>query len=235
MKVLAVDTSSVVATCAVLDEEKVLGEYSLNQEMTHSEKIIPMIKELMDSINLKPKDIDVFAGAVGPGSFTGLRIGIATIKGLAHVFDKPVVGVSTLEALAYNIPFDGIVVPLIDARRERVFTGIYKWKDGKLVNLSEPAILELDELLNIIQDNYEKVLFNGDGTLVYKEKIVEKLKDKAQFAPISLNMARASSVGELSLLKWKEGKAENYFQLVPEYLRESQAQREYKKGKGSGD
>ena len=105
MKVLAVDTSSVVATCAVLDEEKVLGEYSLNQEMTHSEKIIPMIKELMDSINLKPKDIDVFAGAVGPGSFTGLRIGIATIKGLAHVFDKPVVGVSTLEALAYNIPF----------------------------------------------------------------------------------------------------------------------------------
>jgi len=235
LKVLAVDTSSVVATCAVLDEEKVLGEYSLNQEMTHSEKIIPMIKELMDSINLKPKDIDVFAGAVGPGSFTGLRIGIATIKGLAHVFDKPVVGVSTLEALAYNIPFDGILVPLIDARRERVFTGIYKWKDGKLVNLSEPAILELDELLNIIQDNYEKVLFNGDGTLVYKEKIVEKLKDKAQFAPISLNMARASSVGELGLLKWKEGKAENYFQLVPEYLRESQAQREYKKGKGSGD
>ena len=235
MKVLAVDTSSVVATCAVLDEEKVLGEYSLNQEMTHSEKIIPMIKELMDSINLRPEDIDVFAGAVGPGSFTGLRIGIATIKGLAHVFDKPVVGVSTLEALAYNIPFDGIVVPLIDARRERVFTGIYKWKDGKLVNLSEPTILELDELLNIIQANYEKVLFNGDGTLVYKEKIVEKLKDKAQFAPISLNMARASSVGELSLLKWKEGKAENYFQLVPEYLRESQAQREYKKGKGSGD
>lgn len=235
MKVLAVDTSSVVATCAVLDEEKVLGEYSLNQEMTHSEKIIPMIKELMDSLNLRPEDIDVFAGAVGPGSFTGLRIGIATIKGLAHVFDKPVVGVSTLEALAYNIPFDGIVVPLIDARRERVFTGIYKWKDGKLVNLSEPTILELDELLNIIQDNYEKVLFNGDGTLVYKEKIVEKLKDKAQFAPISLNMARASSVGELGLLKWKEGNAENYFQLVPEYLRESQAQREYKKGKGSGD
>lgn len=235
MKVLAVDTSSVVATCAVLDEEKVLGEYSLNQEMTHSEKIIPMIKELMDSLNLRPEDIDLFAGAVGPGSFTGLRIGIATIKGLAHVFDKPVVGVSTLEALAYNIPFDGIVVPLIDARRERVFTGIYKWRDGKLVNLSEPTILELDELLNIIQDNYEKVLFNGDGTLVYKEKIVEKLKDKAQFAPISLNMARASSVGELGLLKWKEGNAENYFQLVPEYLRESQAQREYKKGKGSGD
>lgn len=229
MKVLAVDTSSVVATCAVLDEEKVLGEYSLNQEMTHSEKIIPMIKELMDSINLKPKDIDVFAGAVGPGSFTGLRIGIATIKGLAHVFDKPVVGVSTLEALAYNIPFDGIVVPLIDARRERVFTGIYKWKDGKLVNLSEPTIIELDELLSNIRDNYEKVLFNGDGTLVYKERIVEKLKDKAQFAPISLNMARASSVGELGLLKWKEGKVENYFQLVPEYLRESQAQREYKK------
>lgn len=232
MKVLAIDTSSVVATCAVLDDEKLLGEYTLNQDMTHSERLIPMIKVLMDNLKLKPEDIDIFAGSVGPGSFTGLRIGLATVKSLAHVLDKPVIGISTLEALAFNVPFDGIVVPIMDARRERVYTGIYRWENGKLLNEMEPTILEINELLDMVDSNYNKVLFNGDGTLVFKETIDEKLKDKVLYSPISLNMAKASSVGELALLKWKEDKenfAENYFKLAPEYLRESQAQRQLNK------
>ena len=132
MKVLAIDTSSVVATCAVLEDKKVLGEYSLNQDMTHSERLVPMIKEVMDSLKFKIKDIDLFASAIGPGSFTGLRIGVSTINSFAHVVDKPVIGVSTLEALAFNLPNNEIVVPMIDARRNRVYTGIYKWKNGKL-------------------------------------------------------------------------------------------------------
>ena len=226
MKVLAIDTSSVVATCAVLDEEKLLGEYTLNQDMTHSERLIPMIKTLMDSLKLKPENIDLFAGSVGPGSFTGLRIGLATIKGLAHVVDKSVIGISTLEALAFNVPFDGIVIPIMDARRDRVYTGIYRWENGKLLNIMEPTILNIDELLDIVDSKYEKVLFNGDGTLVFKDRIDEKLKDKALYAPISLNMAKASSIGELALLKWEEGSQENYFNLSPDYLRESQAQRQ---------
>lgn len=227
MKVLAIDTSSVVATCAVLDDEKLLGEYTLNQDMTHSERLIPMIKLLMESLKLKPEDIDLYAGAVGPGSFTGLRIGLTTIKGLAHVMDKPVIGISTLEALAFNTAFNGIVIPMMDARRERVYTGIYKWDDGKLLNIMEPTILEIDELLDIVDSNYKKVLFNGDGTLVFREIIDERLKDKALYAPISLNMAKASSTGELALLKWEEDREENYFNLVPEYLRESQAERKF--------
>lgn len=226
MKVLAIDTSSVVATCAVLDEEKLLGEYTLNQDMTHSERLIPMVKTLMDSLKLKPENIDLFAGSVGPGSFTGLRIGLATIKGLAHVVDKSVIGISTLEALAFNVPFDGIVIPIMDARRDRVYTGIYRWENGKLINIMEPTILNIDELLDIVDSKYEKVLFNGDGTLVFKDRIDEKLKDKALYAPISLNMAKASSIGELALLKWEEGSQENYFNLSPDYLRESQAQRQ---------
>ena len=226
MKVLAIDTSSVVATCAVLDKEKLLGEYTLNQDMTHSERLIPMIKTLMDSLKLKPEDIDLFAGSVGPGSFTGLRIGLATIKGLAHVVDKSVIGISTLEALAFNVPFDGIVIPIMDARRGRVYTGIYRWENGKLMNVMEPTILNIDELLDIVDSKYEKVLFNGDGTLVFKDRIDEKLKQKALYAPISLNMAKASSIGELALLKWEEGCQENYFNLSPDYLRESQAQRQ---------
>lgn len=229
MKVLSVDTSSLVATCAVVDEEKVLGEYTLNQDMTHSERLIPMIKVVMDSLGLEPKDIDLFAAASGPGSFTGLRIGLATIKGLAHVSDKPVLGISTLEALAFNIPWGEVVIPIMDARRDRVFTGIYSWGNGKLEDILKPTILEIDELLDFIDDNYEDVMFNGDGTNVFKERIVNRLGEKALFAPISLNMARASSVGELALLKWKEGNRDNYFELVPDYLRESQAQREFKK------
>ena len=229
MKVLSVDTSSLVATCAVVDEEKVLGEFILNQDMTHSERLRPMIKVVMDSLGLVPKDIDLFAAASGPGSFTGLRIGLATIKGLAHVVDKPVLGISTLEALAFNIPWGETVIPIMDARRDRVFTGIYSWENGKLSNILEPTILEVDELLDFIDANYEEVMFNGDGTSVFRERIVDRLGEKALFAPISLNMARASSVGELALLKWNEGKRENYFELVPDYLRESQAQREFKK------
>ncbi|MBW4827837.1 MAG: tRNA (adenosine(37)-N6)-threonylcarbamoyltransferase complex dimerization subunit type 1 TsaB [Clostridiaceae bacterium] len=226
MKVLAIDTSSVVATCAVLDEEKLLGEYTLNQDMTHSERLIPMVKTLMDSLKLKPENIDLFAGSVGPGSFTGLRIGLATIKGLAHVVDKSVIGISTLEALAFNVPFDGVVIPIMDARRDRVYTGIYRWENGKLINIMKPTILNIDELLDIVDPNYEKVLFNGDGTFVFKDRIDEKLKEKALYAPISLNMAKASSIGELALLKWEEGSEENYFKLSPDYLRESQAQRQ---------
>jgi len=226
LKVLAIDTSSVVATCAVLDEEKLLGEYTLNQDMTHSERLIPMVKTLMDSLKLKPENIDLFAGSVGPGSFTGLRIGLATIKGLAHVVDKSVIGISTLEALAFNVPFDGIVIPIMDARRDRVYTGIYRWENGKLINIMKPTILNINELLDIVDSKYEKVLFNGDGTLVFKDRIDEKLKDKALYAPISLNMAKASSIGELALLKWEEGSQENYFNLSPDYLRESQAQRQ---------
>lgn len=229
MKVLAIDTSSMVATCAVLDEEKVLGEYNLNQDMTHSERLIPMIKVIMDNLNLKIEEIDLFAGAEGPGSFTGLRIGLATIKSLAHVVDKPVLGISTLEALAFNIPFGGIVVPIMDARRNRVFTGIYQWENGILINRFEPNIMEIDKLIEKIQSFEGKVVFNGNGTAVYKDNISEKLGSKAIFAPIHLNEARASSVGELAMLKWNRGQRENYFDLVPEYLRESQAQREYKK------
>ncbi len=229
MKVLAIDTSSVVATCAVLDEEKILGEYSLNQDMSHSEKLSPMIKELMDSLKLKIQDIDLFASAIGPGSFTGLRIGIATMNSFAHVVDKPVVGVSTLEALAFNLPNNDIVIPMMDARRDRVYTGIYKWINGKLFNITAPTIMKVTELINVINDNYERVTVNGDGTLKYRNILEDNLKGKILFSPRGFNHCRATSVGELAILKYNDGEIDNYFTLTPEYLRESQAEREYNK------
>lgn len=228
MKVLALDTSSIVATCAIMDDDRLIGEYILNHKRTHSQKIMPIVKEILESCELKPQDIDVYAASKGPGSFTGLRIGITTIKSLAHGTDKPVVGVSTLDALAFNLPFsEGIVVPIMDARGERVYTGIYKWEMGNFYVVEKPMAVDLKDIINILRERNERVIFNGDGTLVYREKIEEALGERAIFAPKSANMPRASSVAELALTMAKECKTETYLQLTPEYLRKSQAQREY--------
>ncbi len=226
MKILALDTSTMLATCAVLDENRVLGEYSLNQEETHSEKLVPMVKEVLDSLGLKVSDIDLYGVATGPGSFTGLRIGVATIKAFAHLFDKPVVGISTLEALAFNFPYNEVVVPMIDARRDRVYTGIYTWEDGKIKTIMEPDVLDIYDLLEKLDESYEKVLVNGDGSLLHREKIKERLKEKVNLSTIGQNFCRATSIGELALINYNEGQINDYYTLVPEYLRESQAQRE---------
>ncbi|NLW22143.1 MAG: tRNA (adenosine(37)-N6)-threonylcarbamoyltransferase complex dimerization subunit type 1 TsaB [Tissierellia bacterium] len=232
MKVLGIDTSTMIATCALIEDGRVLGEFSLNQEMSHSENLVPMIKELLDSLNLKVADIDLYGVAIGPGSFTGLRIGIATAKAFAHVYDKPIVGISTLEGLAFNLTFSGIIVPMIDARRNRVYTGIYRWEKGRLINILAPTIMEIEELLELL-NNYDHIMVNGNGTYIHRDRILEVLKDKVEFAPIGLNECRAISIAELSLLKKDEKRDYNYYTLVPEYLRESQAQRELK-GKESG-
>lgn len=228
MKVLGLDTSTMMATCAVLDENRLLGEYSLNQDMTHSEKLVPMIKEVLDSLNLKVKDIDLYGVALGPGSFTGLRIGVATIKAFAHLFNKPVVGVSTLEALAYNLPYNKVIVPMIDARRDRVYTGIYTWENGIIENIMEPDVLEIEKLLEILDNNYDNLVVNGDGSLIHKDLIKSTLGAKVQFSTIGQNMCKASSIGELALLKYNKGLVDDFYTLAPDYLRESQAQRELK-------
>lgn len=227
MKILALDTSTLMATCAIIDGDILLGEYSLNQDMSHSEKLVPMIKEILESLNLKIEDIDLYGVSTGPGSFTGLRIGLATIRGFAHLFDKPLVGVPTLEALGFNLPYNEIIVPMIDARRDRVYTGIYSFVDDRITTIMEPDVLEIDELLKILE-KYEKVVVNGDGSTLYKERIKDALKDRVKFATIGSNSCKASSVGELALIKYEEGQRDDYYTLIPDYLRPSQAERELK-------
>lgn len=225
MKILALDTSTLMATCAIIDGDILLGEYSLNQDMSHSEKLVPMIKEMLDSLGLKIEDIDLYGVSTGPGSFTGLRIGVATIRGFAHLFDKPLVGVPTLEGLAFNLPYNQIIVPMIDARRDRVYTGIYSFVDGKITTIMEPDVLEIDNLLKILE-KYEKMVVNGDGSVLYKERIQSSLKGKVMFSTIGQNSCRASSIGELALIKYNEGHRDDYYTLIPDYLRPSQAERE---------
>lgn len=236
MKILSIDTSSNVATVAILDDNKLIGEYIINNKKTHSVKIMPMIKELMDSLEIDIKDVDLYAASIGPGSFTGLRIGIATIKSLAHVCKKQVVGVPTIDAMAYNLAYtNGLIVPIMDARRERVYTGIYKWDNSDFEVIKENDVLEIDELLNILKEKNETIIFTGDATEIYNKKIVEVLNEKALFTPSHLSMPRASSVGALAMLKAKNNELQSCFEMVPDYLRKSQAEREYEKKINSGE
>lgn len=228
MRILGLDTSTMTATCAVIEDNKLLGEYSLSQDMSHSEKLVPMIKEILDGLNLKIKDIDLYGVGIGPGSFTGLRIGVATIKSFAHLFDKPVVGVPTLEALAYNLPYNDIVVPMIDARRERVYTGIYTWDNGILKEIMASDVLPIDEVMERLKE-YEDVVVNGNGSALHKKYIVEELQNKVKFSTMGQNICRASSIAELAKIKYDKGQVDDYFTLAPDYLRESQAQRELNK------
>lgn len=228
MKILGLDTSTMMATCGVIDENSILGEYSLNQKMSHSENLVPMIQEVLDSLYLKIKDIDLYGVALGPGSFTGLRIGVATIKTFAHLFEKPVVGVSTLEALAFNLPYNKIIVPMIDARRNRVYTGIYTWDNGKIQEIEAPDLLEINDLINKLKE-YDEVVVNGNGSTLHKEVIQNNLKNKVKFSTIGQNSCKATSICELAKIKYEEGKVDDYFTLAPDYLRPSQAERNLKK------
>jgi tRNA threonylcarbamoyladenosine biosynthesis protein TsaB len=179
-----------------------------------------MIDELLKKVNLDIADIDIFACSEGPGSFTGLRIGIGTIKGLAYGLGKPVVGVSTLEALAHNITFtDCVISPIMDARRGQVYNGLYKWVDGKIVCIKEPRALSIEDLC---EELTEKTIFVGDGVKVHREKIAEFMGEKALFAPPHHQLQRAGSVAYAALGKTAVDAAE----LTAVYLRKPQAERE---------
>lgn len=225
MKILALDTSTLMATVAVIEDDKLIGEYSINQDMSHSENLVPMIIEVLKNLNFKIEDIDAYAVGVGPGSFTGLRIGIATMKGFAHVFDKPIIGVSTLEALAFNMAYSKVIIPMIDARRDRAYTAIYKWENEDLVEILEPQILEIEEILEIA-NKYDEVYITGNASKVYEDIIKNNINTKYQIAKMGQNVCRASSIAEIGLNKLEQGLRDDYFTLAPSYLRETQAQRE---------
>lgn len=227
MKILSVDTSSNVATVAVTDDDKLICEILVNTKKTHSQTLMPMIDSALKQSELEISDIDLIASANGPGSFTGLRIGVSAVKGLAHAMDIPVVGVSILTAMAYNLPFcEYIISPILDARRDQVYNAVYEWNDGEIKEICEPRALSVDELINEFLTSDKKVVFLGDGVSVHKEYIKEKLGDKAVFAPVSANEQRASGLIAAAKKLYDEGKAVSCYELAPIYLRKPQAERE---------
>lgn len=227
MRILALDSSGMVASVAVVEEEQLLAEYTMNYKKTHSQTLLPMLDEIATQIELDLNTIDAIAVAAGPGSFTGLRIGSATAKGLGLALDKPVVGVPTVDALAYNLYGVGdLICPLMDARRNQVYTGLYTFEEDKMVTVTPQKAVGITEIIAEMNELQKNVIFLGDGVPVYKETIMEQVQVPYRFAPPHVARQRAAALGVLAGIYYKEGKIEHAREHKPDYLRLSQAERE---------
>lgn len=251
MKIIALDSSGLVASVAIWEDESLVAEYTVNYKKTHSQTLLPMLDELKKMTDLDLKQVDAIAVAAGPGSFTGLRIGSATAKGLGLALDIPVIGVPTVDALAYNFygASEGdIICPIMDARREQVYTGIYYFtedkqaegllsecqKKYKMVTLKEASAIMISELIEELNalGNDRRVIFLGDGVPVYQNVVAEKMKVPYFFAPATGNRQRAASIALLGSEYYKEGKMQTAAEHAPIYLRLSQAERERLEAEG---
>lgn len=225
MKILAVESSAMVAAVAVAEEDRLMGEFLLDHKKTHSQQLMPLVEDILKNLDLELSDIDLFGVSKGPGSFTGLRIGIATVKALAQATRRPIVGVPTLDGLAYNLAYNsGIICPIMDARRDQVYTSIYRFEDG-LQRLDDYMGIPVHKLMDRLHAYDEPVIFNGDGVPVYWDRIKENLGDRAIKAPVHSLKQRASSIASLGLKYAKLSNTESYIELKPFYLRKSQAER----------
>ncbi len=238
MKVLALDSSGLVASVALvegtLEASSLLAEYTINYKKTHSQTLLPMLDEIVRMTELELETVDAIAVAAGPGSFTGLRIGSATAKGLGLALDKPLVAVPTLEALAYNLyGTDKLICPLMDARRNQVYTGVYEYAGECLKVLHPPMAADIAKVADLLCELGRDVIFLGDGVPVYKEYLHELMADgkrnagiQVLWTPAHLNKQRAGAVGARALWYLQEGKTQTAAEHTPEYLRLSQAERE---------
>ena len=227
MKILGLDSSGIVASVAVVEDDILVAEYTVNYKKTHSQTLLPMLDEIAKMTELDLNTIDAIAVAAGPGSFTGLRIGSATAKGLGLALKKPLIAVPTVEGLAYNLyDTDGLICPIMDARRKQVYTGIYRYEDHRLITVKDQMAVGIEELLSMLNEMGEAVTFLGDGVPVFKDIIADKLTVPFSFAPAHLSRQRAGAVGALGVLYYKEGRTETAAEHKPDYLRVSQAERE---------
>lgn len=228
MKILSIESASVTASCALAEDENILGEYTLRHKKTHSEKLMPLIEELMGELKLKIDDIDLIAISEGPGSYTGLRIGAAIAKSLAFASDIRIASVPTMKSLAANVYDENkLIVPVMDAKAGRIYTGIYRWEKGECIEVLEQFPCNIDELIEILNDYKEPVIFNGDGSVNYREEI-NKLNRKAYFAPEVFNYLKASTLSFLGYKMAVKGNTLKAKDFKPQYLRLSQAERNKK-------
>ena len=229
MRILALDSSGLVASVAYLEDGKIKGNISYNYQKTHSQTLLPMLDNLIKTLEIDLNDLDYLAVANGPGSFTGLRIGVASVKGLAESINKEVIPVSTLEALALNVDYpDGVACPIMDARRSQVYGACYKFKEGvvKGEEIIEPVNCEMVKLCERLNELGEKVYFTGDGVPVYKEIIESNLK-VPYVLPNPLRLYQnAGNVAVHAEYLSRENAALKACDVTPIYLRKPQAERE---------
>lgn len=217
MKNLAIDTSSEVCGVCILEDDKIIDDNSLSNGMTHSENLMPLISEVLKKNNIKLKDVNLISCVVGPGSFTGIRIGVASIKALSEISNIPIAEVTSLELLAENVKESTMKVSIIDARNDQVYAGIFDEKN----NLKEELIA--DSIENIIEKlkNYSELVAVGNGALKHRELLESKLKIKI----CEDSLQKAEYVGKIGYRKYLNGNIKNADELMPIYLRKSQAER----------
>lgn len=227
MKILAIDSSGLVATVAILEEDNMLAEYTINYKKNHSQTLLPMLDEIVKQLDFDLETIDAIAVAAGPGSFTGLRIGSATAKGLGLALQKPIIPIPTVDGIAYNMcGVSQIVCPLMDARRNQVYTGIYEFKENTLLTIQPQEAVAIEEVVEQINHLGRPVIFLGDGVPVQKDTIAELVKVPYSFAPAHMARQRAGALGALAFQYYAQGRVEDAREHKPDYLRLSQAERE---------
>jgi tRNA threonylcarbamoyl adenosine modification protein YeaZ len=227
MRILALDSSGLVASVAVVEEDNLLAEYTVHYKKTHSQTLLPMLDEIVRMVELDLNTVDAIAVAAGPGSFTGLRIGSATAKGLAQALDKPIISVPTLEGLAYQFyGTSDVICPLMDARRNQTYTGLYRFVGEQMECIEPQCAVPIEEILQKVNELGQSVLFLGDGVAVFREAIGRLVTVPYRFAPAHLSRQRAGAVGALAIELAKQGKLESAAEHKPDYLRLSQAERE---------
>ena len=235
------DSSGLVASAAVVEDDVLIAEYTTDYKKTHSQTLLPMLDEIRQMIDLDLHTIDAIAISAGPGSFTGLRIGAATAKGLGLALNLPLVEVPTLEGLAFNLwGTDKLVCPIMDARRNQVYTGIYEFckAEAEAGSCEQQLVMHcvkdqcaspVDELVDELNSLGREVIFLGDGVPVYREKIEELITVPHRYAPAHMNKQRAGAVAVLAEKYFREGKTETAAEHQPVYLRMSQAEQEREK------
>lgn len=236
MNILAIETSSLVASAAIVSDDIMIAEYTMNYKKTHSQTLLPMIDEICKMTDYDISNIDYIAVSAGPGSFTGLRIGSATAKGLGLALDKPLVHVPTVEAMAYNIyDTQSLICPIMDARRNQVYTGIYRNIKGEVEAVRNQCAISVDELINELNSMENNVIFLGDGVPVFADIIDERLKIPHTYAPAHINRQRAGAVAQAAKCYIAKGQIQTAAEHTPDYLRPSQAERELAEKNRSND
>ncbi len=229
MKILGIESSGMVGSVAVVEDGVTKAEYTINNKKTHSQTLLPMLDDISKMLGEDLSDVDAIAVSEGPGSFTGLRIGSASVKGLAQAWNKPIVAIPTVDGLAFNLWGHGkMVCPLMDARRNQTYTGLYEFtgSECKMNTILKQCAVALDEILDKVNEIGRPVTFLGDGVPVFKEQIADKCKVEYDFAPAFANRQRAAVIATLAEDYFKAGKTQTATEHAPEYLRLSQAERE---------
>ncbi len=229
VKILAIESSGLVASVAIATETTLLAEYTVNFKKTHSQTLLPMVEEIVSMLGIDLKELDAIAVAEGPGSFTGLRIGCATAKGLGLALNKPIIPVPTTQGIAANVyGTEGILCPLMDAKRNQVYTGLYRYnKDGFTVVEDQMAI-SIEEIVEKVNKLGESVTYLGDGVEVFASILSEKTTVPFSFAPMHCCNQRAGALAMRAIQLYHAGIVQTAAEHEPNYLRLSQAERELK-------